>query len=676
MHIKLVVIVLFLFVRLSPLFAQNKELDSLKKVLPTLRDTAQIYMLIDIGWKARNIDPLATIAYTRQAFKLAKDSLKREDLAARALNYLGVGYRNIGNYKQALETFFSASKLSEKYKLYEVLGYNLQSIGDIYNKQGKLDDAIPYVERGLNAFEKINNMRGIGYCYYTLGQIYDNQKKHKEAIKSYTKSLSIRREMGDKDGAAAVTNRLGIVHKAIKDYKSALQYHVEALQVYEKLDSKRNIVWVNLSIAQVYRKTNRVEEAIYILKKHIPLAQKAKSRDYLKDIYGELSACYAMQKNYLQAYEAGQLFITYKDSALTESTLRDIEYLQIAYDKEKNDREMEAMRNQQKTNDNEQKIKDNRAKNQLYFIYSLLLGLLFISAFVYSLIRGGKKQKQANKLLAEKNEEILSQRDALEDKKKEIEQKNEYISSSISYAKTIQQAILPTQAVMDELFPEHFIFYSPKDVVSGDFYWLQSFENAHILVVADCTGHGVAGAFMTLIAGTLLDKITYTEKTHSPQEILNHLHEEIKSLLHQEQTGNNNGMDAVVLHLSTEGETINATFCGAKNSLYYLLPDTEKVLKLAGDRKGVGGLQNERIQFQNQSLSLPKGSMLYFGSDGLEDQNNEQRKRVGETKLMALLSEMSTLSIEAQKVFLENFLAMYMQNTKQRDDILWMGVRL
>jgi serine phosphatase RsbU (regulator of sigma subunit) len=642
------------------LVAQTTELDSLKKLLPTLSDTARVKTLIDISWKLRNINPVLTVDYGRQALRLARDTLKREDLTARALNYMGVGYRNMGNYKQALESFFSASKLSEKTESYETLGYNLQSIGDIYNRQGKYDDAISYIERGRNAFERINDMRGIGYCYYTLGQIYHNQKKYKAAINSLTNALVIRRRMNDKDGASSVMNRLGMAHRELKDYKNALQFHLEALRYYEKIDSKRNIVWTNICVAQVFRRTDRCREAIELLQKYIPLAQKIQAKDYLKDSYLELAKCYAALSEYQKAYEADQFFIAYKDSALAVSTLQEIEYLQIAYDKEKQDREVEELKNKQRT-------------EQFFFvifIVGILSAFLFALTFVFFLIRGNNRHRRNNKVLEEKNAEISEQ-------KKEIELKNDYINSSISYAKTIQDAVLPTQELMNAVFPSHFILNKPKDVVSGDFYWLRSFdEKGYILVGADCTGHGVSGAFMTLIGGTLLDKITETEKIYSPQEILNRLHIEVADLLHQTQTGNSDGMDAVVLHIIPQTDSIQITFCGAKNSLYYALPTDHQIQKLMGDRKGIGGLQNERVQFHNQTIELPRGSMLYFGSDGLIDQNNKNRKKIGEKQLIEQLQNMANLPISAQYTQLATFLQAYMQGTIQRDDILWIGIRL
>jgi serine phosphatase RsbU (regulator of sigma subunit) len=651
MHLRLLTL-FFILGNFHTLFAQNKVLDSLQSLLPTQKDTAKVNLLINISWKARNINPLLTIEVTRQAVKIARDTLKRPDLESRAWNYMGVGYRNIGNYHQALECFFKGITLSEVSKDYESLAYNLQSIGDIYNKKGNYDKAIPYIEKGKEAFEKINNLEGIGYCHYTLGQVYHNQKAFAKAIESYGHAIEIRKKIKDDDGLATVINRLGMVYKGIKDYPNALQYHQEALQVYEKLDSKRNIVWANLCIAQVYKVTNNYDEAIELLEKYLPLAKKIQAKDHIKDMYQELMDCHEALKDYTNAHKATQLFIAYKDSALASSTLQEIEYLQMAYDKEKREREVEELKNVQKS------------KQFWYFwwIGGILLALSFVLLLVFFLVRGNQKQRRANAILEGKNQEIHL--------------KNEYISSSISYAKTIQDAILPAPDLMRSVFPEYFVLNVPKDVVSGDFYWLRQVGEGYILVGADCTGHGVAGAFMTLIGSTLLDKIVETEKIYSPQEILNLLHLEISSLLNQDTTGDMNGMDAVVLYFLPTKEGMQVTFCGAKNSLYYTVGKTTQIQKLAGTRKGIGGMQNGQTHFSNQTITLPEGSMLYFGSDGLPDQNDLKRKRLGEHGLIQILQDIATLPAQEQHQKLLEKLKQHKEGTFQRDDILWIGIRM
>ena len=280
-----------------------------------------------------------------------------------------------------------------------------------------------------------------------------------------------------------------------------------------------------------------------------------------------------------------------------------------------------------------------------------------------------------NEELSQNQEEIMTQRDFIENKNRELERKSQQIGSSIRAAVTIQNAILPYQEKMTALLNEHFVIYRPKDVVSGDFYWLNRVEGKTILVVADCTGHGVPGAFMTLIGNTLLDKIIMVWKIVDPAQILNYLHKEVSTMLRQSDTGNNSGMDLVVLVMEDHDEDYKkVTFTGAKNPLYYATED--KIIRIRGDRKAIGGRQSSKTQFNNHELLLPKGSMLYAGSDGLLDQNNLKRRVFGSKRLMELLEINLHKPLDVQQKEIEKELDAHMGETSQRDDILLMGVKL
>ena len=279
-----------------------------------------------------------------------------------------------------------------------------------------------------------------------------------------------------------------------------------------------------------------------------------------------------------------------------------------------------------------------------------------------------------NEELRQTQEELQTQRDYVAEKNKVLEEFNTKISGSLKVAQTIQEAMLPYQTKLDELLRNYFVINRPKDVVSGDFYWLNKIDGKIILVVADCTGHGIPGAFMTLIGSNLLDKIIRLRKITQPADILTRLHEEIKSVLKQRYTSNNQGMDAVVVTLEPQGGQTLMTFAGAKNNIYYYHNKTLNELK--GTRKSIGGFQDEITQFTSEQVRLPLGSTLYLGSDGLEDQNNPERKKFGRKRLKNLLSNLSNSPLIIQKVSIEKALDDYMQGSEQRDDILWMGVSI
>ena len=316
-----------------------------------------------------------------------------------------------------------------------------------------------------------------------------------------------------------------------------------------------------------------------------------------------------------------------------------------------------------------------------------------------------------NEELHQQQEEIMAQRDFIDDKNHELERVNKQIqvnadmlrntveqlqqrerdiiiqndtlakrdkkiTSSIKSAQTIQQAIQPSSFLFAQLFKDHFIINHPKDLVSGDFYWIDQLEDQVIIAVVDCTGHGVPGAFMTLIGHTILDKIIRVEKIYTPNQIITRLHHEVKNLLRQESTGNNNGMDISVINIKgLNTKLAQLFFSGAKHRLLIKKPD-EEIIELKGDRRSVGGVQNERVLFTNHTIPLNRGDYIYMFTDGFEDQQNIKRKRLGIQKLKMNLDDIAVLKSELQKKRLEKILDEQMVGTDQRDDILLLGLQV
>ncbi len=210
----------------------------------------------------------------------------------------------------------------------------------------------------------------------------------------------------------------------------------------------------------------------------------------------------------------------------------------------------------------------------------------------------------------------------------ELQMKNEDITSSISYAKTIQKAILPFKETISNHF-ENFILFKPKDIVSGDFYWYVQVEKYHFMAAVDCTGHGVPGAFMSMIGSSLLNQIVNSDNEYNTAQILKKLDELIIFSLRQEQTDNNDGMDVCLCRIEKEQSYANIQFTGAKRPLLYIKNGENKIEKLSGDRKSIGGTQKKRstFDFTSQELILDKGSVVYLSTDGFIDQNNSERKK-------------------------------------------------
>ncbi|OJJ20967.1 hypothetical protein BKI52_10350 [marine bacterium AO1-C] len=315
-----------------------------------------------------------------------------------------------------------------------------------------------------------------------------------------------------------------------------------------------------------------------------------------------------------------------------------------------------------------------------FFSQSFLIAQRFSLAF-YQVADSSKKLKMLNETLelrvSSRTHELKQQKDAIDDKNQKLEIQAKRINDSIKVAQNIQQAILPDEQQLKQYFSDYFLMYRPKDMVSGDFYWIHQVQEQLVVVAADCTGHGVPGAMMTMIGKMSLDKIVKDQQITSPETIIHHLHQEIHSILAKDRAYDYHGMDLAIFTLQPHTSTqYRLTFAGAKISLYYITFPYREFQSLAGSRKPIEGEAYERSSFQNQEVILPKQAMIYVGSDGLADQNNHRRRRFGTKLLYELLKENAHLSAAKQKEVLEEALELHMLKSEQRDDILWLGLRL
>ncbi len=294
------------------------------------------------------------------------------------------------------------------------------------------------------------------------------------------------------------------------------------------------------------------------------------------------------------------------------------------------------------------------------------------------------KLKMAEFEIRQKSEELLAQREELKIQNEQIEFQNRHIRSSIIYAKNIQQAILPLKSDIDK-FVDSYIIFRPKDVVSGDFYWhahlpaKEEFTEKVFFAAVDCTGHGVPGAFMSMIGNRLLNEIVLEQKIISPNEILERLDEKVKNALRQESSNNNDGMDLCLLRLEKiPGEkNILAKFCGAKRPLYLYNSNSKEVIIVPADRRSIGGVRTKRgkIEFTNTDFEINQNDTVWLTTDGIIDQNDERRKRLGTPKFITLLEEIAEIDFFEQKEIIESQLDKYKGNEEQRDDITVLAIK-
>ncbi len=293
----------------------------------------------------------------------------------------------------------------------------------------------------------------------------------------------------------------------------------------------------------------------------------------------------------------------------------------------------------------------------------IILGLLIaiVATFLARMISRKHEQK------------IEYQKKQIEQQRDEIEKKNSEITSSINYASRIQTALHPEPKLPD-FIKEHFVFWKPRDIVSGDFYWIRQVGNKIVFVAADSTGHGIPGAFMSMLGVSFFNDIVWRRKILKPADVLNELRQQVKDALHQ--TGNKgeqkDGMDIAICVFDIETRSLE--YAGAHNPLYLFRNETIQDYK--ADRMPVG-IYIRETPFTYQQVQLEKNDMLYIFTDGYVDQfggkNNEKLKS---KRFKDLLSSISLLPVEKQKQQIDDFLQTWQGNNEQIDDILIIGIRV
>lgn len=281
-------------------------------------------------------------------------------------------------------------------------------------------------------------------------------------------------------------------------------------------------------------------------------------------------------------------------------------------------------------------------------------------------------------------EELSAQADELNTSNENLKAIQEHTMSSIRCAYTIQQAMLPMDKVLNEQYSA-FVLYSPKDVVSGDFFWYyvqpatETEPEKTYYAVVDCTGHGVPGAFMSLIGNRILNSIIAEKGVLDPAVMLNLLDDEVKKALRQDLTNNNDGMDAgICLIEHGEGKRFKVTYAGAKHNMLVVRKTDTEVRSIKGIRRSIGGMRirKEPLKFVDEVLDLEAGDRLYLYSDGIVDQCNKERKSFGIERLLDTVYTSRKMPLEEQKTYIRNRLDSFSQNEAQRDDITFVGIIL
>ncbi len=624
----------------------KEELNDKKGIAATANNIGEIY-------KFKGDYQNALLNY-QKSYKLKNELNDRQGMAS-SLNNLGEIYSLWGDYEKAIDYYLKANSLWSEQENLHLISVSYHNIGDLYYKLNNQKLAQKNYLKALETQTRLKDRNGMIHSLKNLGDLYLKSGNYDKAEQCFIKAITYARELEDKTAIASILNYFGKLHIEQEDYNVAIKYFNQSLAINEELGSQYGIAVSNNLLGNVYKELGKYKLALRHYHASLDIANSINNLNLIKDNYGGIALTYQAAENYRDAFNNYMLFQEIKDSLLTEQKFKQISELETKYQAEQKEKEI-------KLKDIELEKKETEIQQRKFQRNALLLGILLIFMLALAIYRSYREKQKANIILSRQ--------------KAEIEEKNKEITSSIRYAKNIQNALLPHPDFVKELFPDSFIFYRPKDIVSGDFYWFAESENYNYVAAVDATGHGVPGAFISLLGFNLLNTIIKENPDIGAAEFLNKLNIGFSKRMYKsyEKEALQDSMDLALCRIEKSGKQLE--YAGAYNPVW-IARKGEKIIHKA-DKLSIGSsIEYPDRQYTSHSISLNKGDMIYLFSDGYADQFGGPRsKKFMYKKLKELLLENCLKKPSRQKEILNENLINWKKDLEQIDDILIIGIRI
>ena len=650
--------------------------SAIKESLPlAYRNLAELYIQQGEVGEAIN--------YFFEALQTA-DRLGLRTEVANIITRLSEVYDEQGNTVMALEYLLSAAEIYEEIGLKRLAFQKYQRIGEAHFEGEGYENAIFYFKRAIQIAQDSLKKKEKIVLYHFIGLSYQAQKKYDKANIAFYAALGLAQKINDENWIGSINGSLGILQKQQGNLSVAVRFLKVDLDMSQKRQDWRRAVDLMNSFGQIYTELGSYHLAKHYYDSALTISEKHKLYEPLMEVYKGLAAVCVLEKEFEEAYYYQEKFVQIVDSLNKQKIASELNKVQSAYNMQKKQAQIEIlMKNNQ--------IHEETIKKQSLITSLIAIGLASLSLIIFVLLQSNRNKKRLNNQLQKQKNEIESQRDEIEEKSVElsqaidiIHQNNKRLMDSINYAKHIQVSMLPDSETLSRAFPENFIFFKPRDIVSGDFYWFHTQNHRSILAAIDCTGHGVPGAFISMIANELLNEIIILRTIYEPNLVLSELHKSLKITLRQNQTENRDGMDIslCVVHQVPEGQEEwfgkpRLEFAGANNPLIYIQNQT--LFEIKADKKGIGGKQSQdELNFEAHTVFLDQNTTFYIFSDGYHDQLGGQygRKYLSRRFKEVLLANHEK-SMDEQKEFLEKNIQQWqaVHHEKQTDDMLIIGFR-
>jgi tetratricopeptide (TPR) repeat protein len=724
-----------------------KELSDNTGVVITMGDIGNIY-LAEVNYaKALEYDSLALAV---------NEKVNNKTGAANNYINMGIVYSYEGKYTKALESEFKALAICEQLSDEAACSSAYGNIGFIYSSQGNYEQALTYEYKSLAISEKSGDKTNMALNYDNIGNVYDGEENYTKALEFYSKGLDINREIGNKRGIATDMGNISTVYYVQHNYTKALEFNLKALSLFKEVHDERGIALAYNSLGNIYAKflkiaiENRNAGSDSLGKKALDYYNRALSisreigeeegtavnmygigsvltmqrkysqaktfldtalvmskgmgdKESVRDEYSFIAVLDSATGNFKQGLEDFKKYVVYRDSLVNEANTKKTVQEQMNYEFEQKQAAQKAEQ------DKKDAIAEQERNKQKVIRNSFIAGFALMLALAFFIFRGYVQKQKANIVITQQKEEVEKQKVLVEQQKGLVEQKNKDILDSILYAKRLQDAILPPMSLIKQYLPESFVFYKPKDIVAGDFYWLERAGDTIFIAAADCTGHGVPGALVSVVCSNALNRTVKEFGITEPGKILDKVCELVLETFEKSEDNVQDGMDislCALTLLSPKGEGVTDTiigysstaattdtslpkgregvrvsWAGANNSLWYTV--NGEMMEIGPDKQPIGKYYNAKA-FTTHTFTIPKisplgsgGAMLYLFTDGYADQfGGPTGKKFKYKQFQEKLLAISHQPLAEQKNILEHTFDEWKGSLEQVDDVLVIGIRV
>ena len=661
-------------------YSQNQETQYLnihtKLSYPNLseKDKVSFYIELYIYYNSKNSD--SSLYYAKKGYEVS-EKINYIDGKIISMTNIGSVYFFNGDFANALKHFITSNDLTEIYIEKNGLdnfsmkqrSKNLNNIALIYLNQGIYDKAEDYLLQSLELDLKLKDQIAIANCYNNLGAIKENQNKYDEALVYYSKSLHIKLTENDSIEIPSTLINIGVIKMNNDAFFEADTCFQQAINYSKKTNNLKDLSLAYLNLGDLYYLQNKFTRSIAFYTKAVSICENQNYIDFLSYTYQSIAMSYEKLNKYEDAHNYYKLYIKTKEKIHSEQNSRIINEIQTKFETEKKEKEISLLRK-------EKELQDIALETSRKLLFFSIIGLIFISVFIVYLIYSVKQKKKVNTEIKLKNEK-------LEVAYKIVEEKQQEIIDSINYAKRIQKAILPPKKYIDKFLPENFILYKPKDIVAGDFYWLEYKNNKVLFAAADCTGHGVPGAMVSVICNNGLNRSVREQNITDPGKILDKTTEIVIQEFEKSDDEVKDGMDISLCSLKfnipssklNKPKTIaTLQYAGANNPLWIIR--NHELIEIKPNKQPIGKIDNPH-PFTTHTIELQKGDTIYVFTDGFADQfGGEKGKKMMYKPFKGLLLSIQEKTMSEQKVILEEHFENWKGKLDQVDDVCIIGIRI